>query len=751
MGIRSKLTLPLLLAFLIFMAVLHLLWATSEYNAARKAFISRTTMECTALESDITRNLLTNDLAALHASLDTLLERNKDSWTHFSLFNSQDKRLYPLIPSPTTKPYDKFIIPFTHVIQLEGETLGTITVQLNWHQQYLQARKRITQLEWYGLLIASLLLVITWFWQDKLIRVPLSNLQKAMEKMTQGEREAPLPAMGHDEIGALGKSFVAMREEINQGHHTLQKLYDEVTVANDKLRQEISKHKKTEQFLEASQSRLQLIFDSSPTAIFIHDIDGTIIDLNQTMLELFGVNKEEGMKLSIRDDYSAIENPLETIDHYWQKAVQGRPQRFEWLARRPSDNSTFQTEIELQHIPYGEHDVIYATVTDISARKKLEEEFIKIKKLESVGVLAGGIAHDFNNLLTAILGNIELATQRSKDNDKTTVLLKDAQKATHRATKLTQQLLTFSKGGDPVKEETSLEVLIRESADFTLHGSNISCEYHFSPNLWTVVADTGQVGQVIQNITLNGQDAMVHGGTIHISCYNIPAGTADHLPHNNKKNLVCIEIRDSGNGIPPEIIDNIFDPYFTTKDTGSGLGLAVCHSIITKHGGHLTVQSTPHGSTFFIYLPTGQTTVNKEPQPQLEETAFAPLLIMVMDDEEMIRNVTGAQLKNIGHKAILVKDGTEAIARYQQQDKEGRPIDLVIMDLTIPGGMGGQEAAKQLHLLAPEAKLIVTSGYSNDPVMAEYQSYGFRYAIVKPFTLKELKAAIVSACHQEEA
>ena len=747
MGIRSKLTLPLLLAFLIFMAVLHLVWAQGEYHAARKAFIAKAEIECVALESDLTRNLLAHDLAALHASLDTLLERNAESWSRFALFDGQGERLYPLSMPSETASSDEFRIPFTYDIRLEGELLGSITVQLNWQHEYVQTKRRITQLELYGLLIASLLLAATWFLQDKLIRVPLSNLQRVMDKMAQGETAATLPSMGSDEIGALCQSFEMMRKELNHGHHALQELYSEVSVTNNKLLREVSKHQETEQFLVASQQRLQLIFDASPAAIFIHGMDGTILDLNQTALEAFKVSKEEGLKFSIRDDYSAPENPLNEVDRYWDETLAGRPQCFEWLARRPGDGSTFQAEVALQKIKYGELDVIYATITDISIRKKLEEEFAKIKKLESVGVLAGGIAHDFNNLLTAILGNIELAALGVQGDDTTHDLLIQAKKATRRAAKLTQQLLTFSKGGDPVKEETSLEVLIRESAGFVLHGSNISCEYQFAPHLWTVVADSGQVGQVIQNIILNGQQAMPQGGKIYISCANIPAGTVKILSESHEKTrFVCIEIRDSGTGIASENLDKIFDPYFTTKEMGSGLGLAVCHSIISKHGGYLTVQSSlGNGSTFFIYLPTGHTEQMAEPVEAETDSGTGPLQVMVMDDEEMIRNVTGAQLERLGHKAILVEDGAEAIARYEELRAAGNPVDLVIMDLTIPGGMGGQEAARQLLALDPEAKLIVTSGYSNDPVMADYSQYGFLFAVIKPFSIQDLDTAIAMA------
>lgn len=213
--------------------------------------------------------------------------------------------------------------------------------------------------------------------------------------------------------------------------------------------------------------------------------------------------------------------------------------------------------------------------------------------------------HDFNNILSAILGNIELATYRVEKDAKTVSLLSDAQKATKRATKLTQQLLTFSKGGDPVKETTSISKLITESADFVLHGSQVSCDYTFPDDLWMVNADSGQFGQVIQNIIINAKHAMPEGGRIHIRCDNIEDAASESLLSMHEGNFVSITIQDTGIGIPQEIIEKIFDPYFTTKQTGSGLGLAICHSIINKHDGHLSVQSSPgKGTTFTLYLPS---------------------------------------------------------------------------------------------------------------------------------------------------
>ncbi len=383
---------------------------------------------------------------------------------------------------------------------------------------------------------------------------------------------------------------------------------------------------------------------------------------------------------------------------------------------------------------------------DITHEKKMEEELIKARKLESVGVLAGGIAHDFNNILSAIMGNIELATYRVNKDAKALSLLSDAQKATKRATKLTQQLLTFSKGGDPVKETTTLIGIIRDSADFVLHGSHVFCDYTFPDDLWMVNVDSGQIGQVVQNIIINAKHAMPEGGRINIRCDNVEDAASESLLSMHEGNFVRIAIQDTGIGIPQEITDKIFDPYFTTKQEGSGLGLAICHSIINKHDGNITVQSSPgKGTTFTIYLPAVPSADNTVVKQQKSASAVKAARIMVMDDEEMIRNLAQVQLSTLGHEAVLVSDGEQAINRYQELQDSGIPVDLVIMDLTIPGGMGGQESAQKLLQLDPDAKIIVASGYSNDPVMASYREYGFCAAVAKPFDLTELRQVIESA------
>ncbi|MCI5224900.1 MAG: PAS domain S-box protein, partial [Candidatus Electrothrix sp. AR4] len=283
---------------------------------------------------------------------------------------------------------------------------------------------------------------------------------------------------------------------------------------------------------------------------------------------------------------------------------------------------------------------------DVTQEKKMERERAKIRKLDTVGVLAGGIAHDFNNILSVILGSIELASSRVGQDSETFTLLADAQKATRRATKLAYQLLTFSKGGEPIKENTSLKELIQESASFVLHGSLVSCDYIFADNLWMIHADSGQISQVIQNIILNAKDSMPNGGKITITCCNVDGLASVLLPSRHEGNFVHITIQDTGTGIPREIIDRIFDPYFSTKKEGNGLGLAISHSIITKHGGRITVRSKPEqGTLFSIYLPAAPLVDSATVEQRREEPALQSTRIMLMDDDPMLRNLAQAQLR----------------------------------------------------------------------------------------------------------
>ncbi len=308
---------------------------------------------------------------------------------------------------------------------------------------------------------------------------------------------------------------------------------------------------------------------------------------------------------------------------------------------------------------------------------------------------------------------------------------------TFRAKDLTQQLLTFAKGGEPIRTTASLTAMIREVGDFALSGSAVKCHYDIPEDLSHAYIDRGQISQVIQNIVINAVHAMPGGGTINVKCGNFRKRSEDRLPLVEGE-YVKLTIRDSGPGIPAEHLAHIFDPYFTTKQKGSGLGLAICHSIISKHGGYLAAQSEPgSGTTITIYLPAA-TKKDVKTETQKNGLLSGSGTVLIMDDESMIRNVARRMLTARGYDVLEANDGAEAIAIFRQARTSDHPVDLTIMDLTIPGGMGGEEAVTQFLALDPQAKVLVCSGYGNDPVIANYADHGFKGFICKPYSTKEL-------------
>jgi PAS domain S-box-containing protein len=386
---------------------------------------------------------------------------------------------------------------------------------------------------------------------------------------------------------------------------------------------------------------------------------------------------------------------------------------------------------------------------DVTTEKSRDEAMNKIQKLESIGILAGGIAHDFNNILTAILGNISMATVMTDKNPHLHQILRGAERAALRARDLTAQLLTFSKGGAPVIRATSVTDIIKESADFVAHGSNCAIDYHFDKNIWPVSADAGQIGQVIQNLTLNAIQAMSKGGTIRINAINDFVIEQSGLPLRPGK-YVRIEVQDQGSGIPLKNLKTVFEPYFSTKEKGHGLGLAMVFSIIRKHNGWITVQSEMNkGTKFILFIPAAESTV---PLIQLktDKKPAKGAKILVMDDEESILDVTRRILEIDGHQVLLARSGDEAVAIYEEESAKGKAPDLVITDLTVPGGMGGKETLETLLSINPKIKVIVSSGYTNDPVMADYQKYGFKDIITKPYQFPELRAAIARTLERND-
>ncbi len=375
---------------------------------------------------------------------------------------------------------------------------------------------------------------------------------------------------------------------------------------------------------------------------------------------------------------------------------------------------------------------------EIADREKMETELLKAQKLESLGILAGGIAHDFNNLLAAIMGNISLAMLDLNPEAGVYGQLEAAEKASLRAQDLTQQLLTFSKGGSPVKKTLSVKDLIEEAAAFALRGSRVSYDFHFDEQLWRVEADFGQISQVIHNLVINADHAMPEGGMIMITCENSTITDSTGIPL-RLGDYVKISVQDHGVGITKEHLAKIFDPYFTTKQKGSGLGLATCYSIIRKHGGHISaVSELGKSTTFTLYLPASMKREMPEKKTEGMQLRTGTGKILLMDDEQNVRQTTGAVLARLGYTVEFAEDGVQAIEHYQHAREAGAPFDAVIMDLTIPGGMGGKDAVQKLLQIDPDLKAIVSSGYSNDPIMAEYSKYGFRGVVAKPYRINDL-------------
>jgi PAS domain S-box-containing protein len=376
-------------------------------------------------------------------------------------------------------------------------------------------------------------------------------------------------------------------------------------------------------------------------------------------------------------------------------------------------------------------------LVDITERKRLEEEVQKVQNLESLGLLAGGIAHDFNNILTGVTTNLALLQYLLDKGSEEYEITIEAGQAAARIKDLTQQLMTFSKGGAPVKETASLDKLIRETTDLLLHGSNIQPVFHFADDLLSADIDTGQIGQVIQNLVLNADQAMPNGGMLKISAGNVEVEEEDESPLISGW-CVKVSVADQGIGIPENILDQVFDPYFSTKATGHGLGLSICYSIIRRHSGHITVSSEVGvGTAFEFYLPASEKEATAVTE-QETKLSVGTGRILLMDDEETIHRTVGRTLKLLGYEVGSVYEGDEALRAYKASIEQGSPYDVVIMDLTIPGGMGGKEAVGKLRQIDPQARVIVSSGYANDPVMADYEDYGFAGRVAKPVVIKEL-------------
>ncbi|MFQ5329337.1 MAG: response regulator [Thermodesulfobacteriota bacterium] len=498
---------------------------------------------------------------------------------------------------------------------------------------------------------------------------------------------------------------------------------------------------------EGDLKKLSLAVEQSPASVVITDTNGTIEYVNPRFSQVAGYSREEAIGQNPRILKSG-EQPVEFYREMWNTIKSGHVWRGEFHNKKKSGELYWEA-VSISPIKHSNGTVtnFVAVKEEITARKRMEDELVKLDRLDSLGVLAGGLAHDFNNLLTAILGNISLAMSHLKGEDEVVKRLTEAEKASFRARDLTYQLLTFARGGTPVTKLASIGELIEESTGFALRGSNVRYDFAAYGELWPVNVDEGQIGQVIHNIVINANHAMPEGGVVSVRCENISM-QGDEAIKLKEGEYVKISIEDHGIGISKKYLLKIFDPYFTTKqmdsNKGSGLGLATAYSIIKKHDGYITVNSTVGvGTTFTIYLPAYPEELTEE----REKEVAVPLQggtgrILIMDDEEVVREVAGEILASLGYCVDFAGNGSEAIALYREAKDRGQPYELIIMDLTIPGGMGGEKAIEKLRAIDHDVKAIVSSGYSSDPIMANFTEYGFSGVLTKPYKISEMSKLV---------
>lgn len=462
----------------------------------------------------------------------------------------------------------------------------------------------------------------------------------------------------------------------------------------------------------------------SDEAYRIHDLPpGTPMELNES-LNFFPSSDRERIR-----------------EAFVRSCEKGEP--FDLEARfqpRKSDQIWVRTRGEAEKL--GNRVIrVFGVIQDITERKSVQEAQQKLSQLQAVGQLAGGLAHDFNNYLASILLNISAIQMDAGLSAETRESLGETTRVVSAAQQLTRQLLTFSKGGKPLLQTLPLADVLKDAAEFTLRGSSVSCSWSLAPDLWTAEADQGQIQQVISNIVLNARQAMNHCGRLKISAGNETLPANSHLGL-AAGNYVSIRLQDSGPGINPEIKMRIFEPYFTTKAEGSGLGLATAHSIISHHRGAIACESEPgEGATFTVYLPASDRPSPAPASPK-PKAAMGTGLIMVMDDDENIRRSLATALRLLKHPTVVTARGEECIEEFKRLKTEGQPVQAIILDLTIPGGMGGLETLEQLLKLDPGVNTIASSGYSEGGALANYKEYGFKDILPKPFSIEQLREAI---------
>ncbi len=612
-----------------------------------------------------------------------------------------------------------------HDTRVPNVLIGYVRLRISTEQ----ADKAVVRAVVVNVLAAALLALAAVAALNALIRKyllrPILDLHASVERHKDGALPALVPVYAQDEIGELSQEFNAMSLAL----------------------------KEREERLAEEKERLSVTLRSIGDAVIVCDVEGRVTLLNKVAEQYTGWNAVEAAGKPLAEIFPIVNEQTgepcqQPVEKVIRTGLTCGLANHTVLVRK--DGSRIVIEDSGAPIRDSASRIIGVVLVfrDVTEKRRIEEELIKAEKLQSVGLLAGGLAHDFNNLLTSIVGNISLAKMYVDGRSRAYDRLVEAETASRRATDLTTQLLTFSKGGAPVRRTSAIGDVIRESAGFALSGTSVAPEFRIDPDTWSVDIDSGQMSQVFSNLIINAVHAMPRGGTIVFSTSNL-------LLRENEVPTLCpgayvrVSLQDSGPGIAAEVLPRIFEPYFTTKKKGSGLGLASVYSIVKRHDGHIIVESAPgRGATFHVYLPASAG--NPIPARENEGGPSAGQgRVLVMDDDTSIREVAGEMLRMLGYEVDLAQSGSEAIELYQHAAASGRAYCVVIMDLTIPGGMGGTEALGRIRELDPGVCAVVSSGYSNDPVMADYGSFGFKGVIVKPYTIASFSKVLQEVLHPD--
>ncbi|HOO71541.1 MAG TPA: 7TM diverse intracellular signaling domain-containing protein [Spirochaetota bacterium] len=530
-------------------------------------------------------------------------------------------------------------------------------------------------------------------------------------------------------------------EIITSQFHEIQSQCEEVEMVNEELKQAHTEMGRANESLSRETEKLSITLKSIGEGVITVDAEGSIDIMNRAAEKITGYTYDEarGRHISEILFIESSDGPVGLAgfnrDSFAGSRLFAADKDIVVIDKNGQKKFVLPIFSEVRDIRDTVIGAIFV-LNDITQRKKMEDELFKSSKIESLGVFAGGIAHDFNNLLTAIVGNVSLVMLDMDKRDRHYKYLSDAEKMTGRAADLTRQLLTFSRGGAPVKKTACVRDLLSDTVEFVLSGSNVKAEFSLAPDLWNGNIDEGQISQVVQNLILNSVQAMPGGGTVHVSAENYLAAGNDPITGRGGE-FIRIVIRDEGPGVPSENIAKIFDPFFTTKPGGNGLGLSICYSIIKKHDGNIALLPAGDGGAVFeLMLPASRDELNPVARQAVEMKYSGRVLFM--DDEKIILDVGERMLKRLGLHVETAFDGEAAIDRYKKSRDEGKPFDLIIMDLTIPGGMGGRDAIVRIREMDSDVKVVASSGYSNDPVMAHFEDYGFNAVIGKPYTLDQM-------------